>query len=140
MGRMKVDINQKDVFVHIKNLEQMDKAVKKELRGKLLDISLRLVDEIKFLMPVRTGRARSSWGKWSNLMVMPNPEVNYEDAIWFEDEDGLAITQGTRVPYVIELNAGSSKQRPMGFIDLSNDRAKRMLEIEGNKITKDITP
>lgn len=75
-------------------------------------------EKIKEAMPVRTGRARSSWGMWTpGTMVLPNPEANATDAVWEVENEGKSIRQGTDVPYVPSLNEGSSRQAPRGFID-----------------------
>lgn len=72
---------------------------------------------IKRLMPVDTGRARASWGHWDGALVKPNPEANPADAVWREENNGWTIVEGTTVHYVADLNAGSSRQAPAGFID-----------------------
>lgn len=76
---------------------------------------------IKLKMPVRTGRARGSWGH-SGPPALPS------DSIWREDEPVLAITQGSRLEYIEQLNRGSSVQAPAGFIDAEEVRAQRRLE------------
>lgn len=76
---------------------------------------------IKLRMPVDTGRARGSWGH-SFPPALPS------EGIWQEDEANLAITQGSRVEYIEQLNAGSSRQAPAGFIDAEERRALNALE------------
>ena len=65
---------------------------------------------VKRTTPVDTGRARASWGH-STAPASP------ADGIWEEDEKDLSLTQGTKVPYVEQLNEGSSNQAPAGFVD-----------------------
>lgn len=75
-------------------------------------------DKIKEAMPVRTGRARSSWGMWTpGTMVLPNPDAKASDAVWEVENEGKSIRQGSDVDYIPRLNEGSSRQAPAGFID-----------------------
>ena len=71
---------------------------------------------IKIRMPVDTGRARASWGH-------DEAPLGTGLGIWEEDEQGLSLTQGTKVEYVEYLNQGSSSQAPAGFIDAEAERA-----------------
>ncbi len=137
---MRVTVDTKEIEVHIKGLNKMTPTSKNKLWTSLKSTSIKLKDRVKDLMPVRTGRAASSWGIWSNLMIMPNPDASKADAIWTEDKDKLETTQGSNVPYIGALNAGHSQQRPAGFIDLANDGAKRMLQDEGERIVKEVKP
>lgn len=75
---------------------------------------------IKLRMPVDTGRARASWGH-SSAPAAPG------EGIWQEDAEALALTQGSRVGYIEQLNMGSSQQAPAGFIDAEKARAERSL-------------
>lgn len=75
-------------------------------------VALEAQRNIKMAMPVRTGRARASWGS-------PNVE-----GIWEVSDNGMTIEQGTNVHYVQYLNEGSSKQAPAGFIDSEAVRAE----------------
>jgi hypothetical protein len=76
---------------------------------------------IKIRMPKDTGRAAASWGH-STAPASP------ADGIWEEQPEALAITQGSRVPYIEQLNEGSSRQAPAGFIDAEERRATAKLE------------
>ena len=71
---------------------------------------------IKIRMPVDTGRARASWGH-------DEAPLGTGLGIWEEDEQGLSLTQGTKVEYVEYLKQGSSSQAPAGFIDAEAERA-----------------
>lgn len=71
---------------------------------------------IKIRMPVDTGRAKSAWGH-------DEGPLGTGLGIWEEDEQGLSLTQGTKVEYVEYLNQGSSSQAPAGFIDTEAERA-----------------
>lgn len=43
--------------------------------------------------------------------------------VWEEDEEGLALTQGSFVPYIVYLEQGHSSQAPAGFISQSAEMA-----------------
>ena len=84
----------------------------------VLEESTQAEEKVKEAMPVDTGRARSSWGHWTpGLMVKDNPDAKASDAVWEVENDGMAIIQGTSVPYTPQLNEGSSRQAPAGFVD-----------------------
>lgn len=75
---------------------------------------------IKIKMPVDTGRARASWGH-------STAPADAGEGIWEEQQAALSLTQGSRVPYIEQLNQGSSKQAPAGFIDAEERRAEQAL-------------
>ncbi len=80
-------------------------VLKQEIRKAVQAEAMEGVRNIKIAMPVDTGRARASWG---------SPEA---EGIFYYEDDGFTNVQGTNVVYVDELNQGSSKQAPAGFID-----------------------
>lgn len=99
-----------------------DKETQEDARKALRGNSLLVEGIIKSDMPVDTGRARASWGHWTPGAIANAPEAykngaDESDAVWQESPDGMQITQGTNVPYVEDLNAGSSQQMGAGFID-----------------------
>jgi hypothetical protein len=82
---------------------------------------------IKIRMPVDTGRAKSGWGH-------DEGPLGTGFGIWEEDEQGLSLTQGTKLEYVEGLNEGSSSQAPAGFIDVEKERASLFLAEELTRI------
>lgn len=105
---------------------EFPKTSKAQARAGVKKISKATMKNIQATMPVDTGRARASWGIFTPRMLAyistKNPS-NPDDAIWIVEDDGLTITQGTRVPYVGYLNEGSSKQAPALFIDVAAEQA-----------------
>jgi hypothetical protein len=79
----------------------------------------RLADDIKNRMPKDTWRATRSWGYDSKVGGNAENPFNPADVINEENRAQLYISQGTRVPYVEELNQGKSSQAPAGFIETS---------------------
>ena len=95
-------------------------------RRALVETSGILLTEVKGIMPVKTGRAKAGWGRYSaGDLVSPNPDASAGDAIW--EDKGMEILQGTSVPYVEDLNSGSSRQAPAGFLDVLADKASEYL-------------
>mgnify|MGYP001559221093 CR=1 FL=1 len=99
------DITREEDFARMLN-RRMQQAAWNNVRV----VSFNVERRIKIKMPVDTGRARASWGH-STAPASP------ADGIWIEDEHNLAITQGSAVEYIEQLNEGSSQQAPAGFID-----------------------
>lgn len=95
--------------------------LKKRIWTQIRVVSFSAERMIKIRMPVDTGRARASWGHNSGAMAA------VDESIWQEDEDALSLTQGSRVGYIEQLNEGSSKQAPAGFIDVEERKALDML-------------
>lgn len=89
-------------------------ALPPKLRGRVWRrvrvVSFSAERRIKLRMPVDTGRARASWGHSS-------APAGADEGIWLEQPAELALTQGSTVPYIEQLNEGSSTQAPAGFID-----------------------
>lgn len=79
-------------------------------------VSFNAERRVKLRMPVRTGRARASWGHSS-------APAGLDEGIWEEKPETLTLTQGSRVEYIAQLNEGSSTQAPAGFIDAEERRA-----------------
>lgn len=117
---MKIEIDTTDVKRVIAELEQMTPTIRRRAWAAVRVASFEAERNIKLKMPVRTGRARSSWGH-SFPPALPG------EGIWQEDEANLAITQGSRVGYIQNLNDGSSRQAPAGFIDAAERRAQNRL-------------
>ena len=88
----------------------------KTLDPVVKEVATALDNGIDGIMPVKTGRAKASWGKYNpSYLVSPNPDSQSGDSGW--EEGVMSVLQGTNVPYVEELNGGSSKKAPIGFID-----------------------
>ena len=96
-------------------------------RAAVKGASFAVEKKIKIEMPVDTGRARASWGHWNgSLLKQTNPDAKAGDAIWMVEDGGLSIVQGSNVDYIEDLNSGSSRQAPAGFLD----RAAAMGQIQ----------
>lgn len=100
---------------------QVPRNLKRRIWTQIRVVSFSAERMIKIRMPKRTGRAAGSWGHNSS------PVAAMDESIWQEDEDKLALTQGSRVGYIEQLNEGWSKQAPAGFIDVEERKALDML-------------
>jgi hypothetical protein len=80
-------------------------------RKNVLIASTQALRMIKIRMPIDTGAARSSWG------------AKGANGIWIVSNNGMSITQGSKLPYIEPLNNGSSTQAPAGFIDVEEEKA-----------------
>jgi hypothetical protein len=121
---MKVSIDYTELTREVQRSEKLKPVMRERMKKRLRVVSLELMGEIKKRMPVDTGRARASWGAFTpEFLRQLGPEVDPSDAVWIVGQDGFEITQGTRVPYVANLNEGSSMQAPAGFIDAEATKA-----------------
>jgi len=80
------------------------------------------VNELKKNTPVDTGRARNSWLLTSDKNSFIDAQGGYSSAgtgqmgpVSNKDIETLYITNG--VPYIEDLNKGSSKQAPARFVE-----------------------
>lgn len=102
-------------------LQQLPASARPKLWQAVRATSFTVERWVKQQMPVDTGHARNSWGH-------STPPALPDEAIWTEDEAHMTLTQGSRVPYIEQLNEGWSKQAPAGFIDAIELRGEAELE------------
>jgi len=120
-------------------LDRADRVTKKRAWLKVRSVALALVRRIKTEMPVDTGRARASWGKWTPGDVQKeNADARQEDAVWEERAATLTTVQGTNVRYVAKLNEGHSNQAPAGFIDKAATKAAALLVAAIKDLLQDV--
>jgi hypothetical protein len=100
-------------------------------REAVRKVSLAVERKVKDAMPVDTGRARASWGHWfPGALRRGVKEASPADAIWETEDQGLTQVQGSNVPYIEDLNMGTSQQAPAGFIDAAAEAGMRALDDE----------
>jgi len=104
-----------------RDIQQVGNVIKQGVRA----VSLEAKRNIQLRMPVRTGRAKSSWGN-----VPAAPPAFVDEGIWEVKNNGFTIIQGSKVPYVEDLNEGHSSQAPAGFIDAEEEAAVDKLDKE----------
>src|SRR5687768_11399234 len=110
---MRIEIDASAVLRHRNALKSLKPRVEEELWKALRATDVDMERHIKSSMPVDTGRARASWGRWTSAdLQRANRDANESDAIHREDRGDLEIVQGTNVDYVAYLNAGHSRQAP----------------------------
>lgn len=121
----------------LKELEQFEttlgnarKVIEDGAWNELLEVAETLDAEIDEAMPVDTGRAKASWGKYRNEYLTRESASKESDSIWIENKANLEIIQGSRVEYIDLLNDGHSRAAPAGFIDSAQDKAEQVLEIK----------
>lgn len=110
---------------------QAPRLTREQAKMAVKGVSFAVEKKVKIGMPVDTGRARASWGHWnSSDLKRANPDASAGDAIWREEDDGLTIVQGSNVEYIEDLNSGSSRQAPAGFIDRAANMGGIQLEVK----------
>lgn len=150
----------------INKISKIDETVREDVWQETLDASKQMESRIKTGMPVDTGRARASWGRFTpgdlkngvrrtrinktkaggyskrtryfayNKFTRHESIASAADAIWVEDKKNLSVTQGTKVYYVIYLNEGHSTQAPAAFIDAALEKTIARFTRYGDKLGK----
>jgi hypothetical protein len=121
----------------IRDLQRAGKNAKPEAAKLVRAVSFGLERRIKVDMPVDEGRARASWGHWTQGdLVTPDAAASEADSHWIEHDGGMTIEQGSNVEYIQALNDGHSQQAPAGFIDKAVAWAQRVLVDEIDKMLK----
>ena len=115
---MQIKVDASEIRRLAAEASEADKATAFAARTAAREVSRAVEKRVKLEMPVDTGRARASWGHWTPRDVKgAQAGASEADAIWLGEDGGLTITQGSNVEYIEFLNAGHSRQAPVGFID-----------------------
>ena len=127
-----LNIDSRELVKLKQNVNDSDKIMMREVLKTLRAASFAVEARIKKEMPVLTGRARASWGHWTpqGLRGRAGAAISAADSVWVENDNGLSITQGSNVPYITELNEGSSRKAPAGFIDRAVSEGQTQLDIK----------
>ena len=100
-------------------IASMQKQVTEQSNALLRAQAFQLYAHLKQVTPVDTGRARNSWylsyepGQFKDNMLPPPPAT---PPVFVDGKEvSIYITNG--VPYIEDLNAGSSRQASARFIE-----------------------
>lgn len=125
MARVTVDTSQVDALA--RDLERSARQLKPRARQVLRKVALDTERRVKVAAPVLTGRFRASWSTYtSSDLVAPNSGSSAADTYHAEGED--FIESGSNLEYAEDLNAGSSRKAPAGFIDAALAAGERALD------------
>jgi hypothetical protein len=123
-----------DLRAFSKRVRMKAKYVTKHSDELTRKVALAVVRALLDATPVRTGRARTNWRtllyKADNVLYWPlpdkppSPQFAYDRALQ-EAEETIGIYTGGRrsiwiinnVPYIRDLNRGTSAQAPAGFVE-----------------------
>jgi hypothetical protein len=129
---MIIGIDDRELVQLIKDTSIAERGVAIFARQVVKSASFGLEKEVKRRMPVDTGRAQASWGHWKSGQLRKGGKKagksSEADAVWKEEDGGLAIEQGSNVEYIEYLNRGHSQQAPAGFIDMAALKAEMMID------------
>ena len=112
----------------IQRFEKAENLLHEVIWEELLAVAESLDKKIDSEIPVLTGRAKASWGKYQSRYVVKPGSSNESDSIWIENKNKLEVIQGSNVPYLDYLNEGHSGAAPAGFIDSASNEAEQLLE------------
>ena len=114
-------------------IEGLEAVVEREIIRITLDITASLIETT----PVDTGWARANWVPYIGQPVnRPTPPRGNEGAARASQVGGQAevlsydlrqgaVTISNGVPYIVDLNRGSSTQAPAGFVEAAIAKAVR---------------
>lgn len=125
------------------------KRVRQLLYEGLVDlvesVSMRTMRKVKSVMPVDTGRARAMWGLFTPEHIVNHVKLagqqTLAEPIWRVKDRGLTIEQGVAMTprnYIEDLNAGSSLQAPMMFLDEIAEQEATAFSNEAAMMTAEI--
>ena len=118
---MQIMVNVNKLRPLIEKAHNFDEVFKDQIWDALREAGDQSQRQIVTRMPVRTGRAKRSWGrKGANVDLQGAADI-LGDTVKYEKRQ-LRIKYGG-VPYIRYLNQGNSQQAPAGFIDHEMDRA-----------------
>ncbi len=138
MATLRIDAT--EVVRHRDALGLLPKRLEGRLWTSLRVTTQELIGAIKAEMPVRTGRARASWGEWTPEDLVMASEAKPDDAHLVEDRGRLSIEQGSNVDYIQDLNDGTSQQAAPGFINRNVDVAQRNMKARAERIIQEVRP
>lgn len=116
---MRIHFDASQINAEYQRSRTIEPVFKEVVKIRVMEQSLKVLGQVKIVMPVDTGAARARWG-------VPGAA----GGIWREEKYGMEITQGAALEpheYIIELNEGSSQQAPAGFIDAIAYKAEEEL-------------
>lgn len=129
---MAVTVNVKGVS---KTFNEADEEMNRIINSLQRANAFTAVNELAYVTPVDTGRARSSWRLTKSAADKIDTKFNKSvvpamlGPIPSDRIESLYITNGT--PYIVNLNAGSSMQAPSRFIE---NTLKRYFKITAGSV------
>jgi hypothetical protein len=123
------------------DVERWAKRVEMDVARFCRIVALKLHDRIVERTPVDTGRARASWtiveGYSPDLSVAPegfqggaSAAAAVQAARRAQVKEGFAYVIANNLPYIVELENGSSKQAPHGMVRVAIADVKTELQAE----------
>jgi len=125
---MPVIIDTSELIALTEWIAGLDAALQREMPPVVLEQTEQTARVVKSITPVDTYRAAGSWWEFTGGGDETNHADQPADTVHLIEDNGLTITQGSRVPYFGDLNEGSSKKAPAGFVDVAAENALLQLE------------
>lgn len=115
--------------IFAKNMNQLAANVQSRVPALLKEISINIVDDVATANPVLTGQSSSNW-----KTAIGAPDLTYDmgpnaragqqsvddaKAALSALAMGQTVYISNSVPYIIELNNGSSAKAPAGFVEMA---------------------
>lgn len=120
-----------DLDKETRDARRLGPLMRREAWRRLLTVSFNMEREIKFTLPVDTGRLRASWSHWTPADKTPGKKWKGAaiDAFYKERKGELSIAQGSNVEYLGDVNdLGFGPQFRRKTIDQIEDEHQDQLD------------
>jgi len=131
---LKITVDLSGITAEAKRSRSFKRLTKEALIESVEAVSITTRDKVKSVMPVDTGFAKALWGIMTPEHIVDHLKLARSDrlgeSIWKVTNGGLSIEQGAAITprnYIELLNAGSSSQAPMMFLDVIAGQAETQL-------------
>lgn len=131
---MKITVDLTGLTAEVKRSKQYKRLTKEALIESVYEVSVNTRNKVKAVMPVDTGFARAIWGVFTPEHIVNHlklaQSMRLGESIWQVKSGGLTIEQGAAITprnYIELLNAGTSDQAPMMFLDVIAAQAESEL-------------
>lgn len=113
--------------VFAQNMNQLAAAVQQNIPKMMRGVAEAVVDSVANSTPQLTGQAAGNWkttvgspsSAWDQGPNSPSTSLADAAAALSTLREGQVIYISNNVPYIVDLNQGSSAKAPAGFVEMS---------------------
>jgi len=142
---MKISVDLSGLEYEVKQSKKFPRLLKEGLIEVVAVASKRTMGKVKAVMPVDTGFARAIWGMFTPEHIVNHLKLAQSarlgESIWRVKNGGLTIEQGAAITprnYIELLNAGTSNQAPMMFLDTIAGQEEAAMQADAMRLIEEI--
>ncbi len=142
---MKISVDLSGLEYEVKQSKKFPRLLKEGLIEVVAAASKRTMGKVKDVMPVDTGFARAIWGMFTPEHIVNHLKLAQSarlgESIWRVKNGGLTIEQGAAITprnYIELLNAGTSNQAPMMFLDTIAGQEEAAMQADAMRLIEEI--